>query len=480
MAPNGSARRAVAFVGTGHRAEMFFSALLGDHADQAEPVALCDPNPGRMGYYQDLWQSAHPGVELDTFVLDPGRPGADGRGGFEQMLETHRPDVVVVASPDSTHAHYVATALDQGSDVICEKPLTTDLEGARRIAEAARRSDNRLIVTFNYRYSPRNSKVKQLVADGEIGKVTSVHFEWLLDTVHGADYFRRWHRFRASSGGLLVHKSSHHFDLVNWWLADRPETVTAHTSQRFYGAEAARARGIEPRPARSRDAIAANSDLDDPFAIDLAADDRLRRLYLDNEHHDGYIRDQDVFGEGITIDDNMSVLARYRNGTLLTYSLHAHAPWEGYRVALNGTEGRIELNVVERAATKRPDASEPPDPGDRRAGTELTLQRHWGPAQRIELTSGAQLDRDDISDTDGHGGGDTLLLSDLFGPAASSGQPISDPLGRQAGYLDGVTSVLTGIAANTSAASGLPVHLDELGTGIFERSADSAATGAQR
>ena len=50
-----------------------------------------------------------------------------------------------------------------------------------------------------------------------------MHFEWALDTVHGADYFRRWHREKKNSGGLLVHKSSHHFDLVNWWLGDVPD-----------------------------------------------------------------------------------------------------------------------------------------------------------------------------------------------------------------------------------------------------------------
>ena len=449
----------MAFVGTGHRAELYFAALLGDHAADAVPVALCDPNPGRMGYYQAVWQSAHPGVELDTFELDPARPVA-----FDHMLLSHQPGAVVVATVDSTHAHYVATALDHGCDVICEKPLTTDLDGCRRIVEAARRSDARLIVTFNYRYSPRNSLVKQLVDGGEIGTVTSVHFEWLLDTVHGADYFRRWHRNRANSGGLLVHKSTHHFDLVNWWLADRPETVSAHATLRFYGAGNARARGLGERPARSRDAIAANPNLGDPFTIDLAADDRLRRLYLESEHHDGYVRDEDPFAAGVTIDDNMAVLARYHGGALLTYSLNAHAPWEGYRVALNGTTDRIELDVVERAATKRPGASEPPELGARLAGTVLTLQRHWGPAERIDVTSGG----------DGHGGGDALLLADLFGP------PTPDPLGRQAGYRDGVSSVLTGIAANQSAASGQPVRLDELGAGIVEPATEPMATGAPR
>lgn len=80
-------------------------------------------------------------------------------------------------------------------------------------------------VLFNYRYNPCHWKVEEVISSGKIGNVKSVHFEWLLvssrvqsderradlqDTVHGADYFRRWHRYKDRSGGLMVHKSSHH------------------------------------------------------------------------------------------------------------------------------------------------------------------------------------------------------------------------------------------------------------------------------
>ncbi|MEU1011273.1 Gfo/Idh/MocA family oxidoreductase [Streptomyces sp. NPDC005890] len=64
-----------------------------------------------------------------------------------------------------------------------------------------------------------------LLADGAVGEVLAVHFEWLLDVRHGADYFRRWHREKRHSGGLMVHKSGHHFDLVSWWLDDEPAEV---------------------------------------------------------------------------------------------------------------------------------------------------------------------------------------------------------------------------------------------------------------
>lgn len=451
--------RRYAFVGVGHRAEMYFNALLRRYADVAEPVALCDSNATRMAYYQRLRQRVTGAVEpLPTYAASE----------YEDMLATSRPDTVVVTTVDATHADYVVTALDRGIDVIVEKPLTVDAPSCRRIAAAARRGTARLVVTFNYRYSPRNAAVKDLLLRGEIGEVTSVHFEWLLDTVHGADYFRRWHREKANSGGLFVHKATHHFDLVNWWLADTPATVYAHGSLRFYGEANASRRGIGQRPERGSDATR-----DDPFALDLAGSPRLRALYLDAEHEDGYLRDRDVFSPGISIEDNMAALVRYASGASLTYSLNAHAPWEGYRVGINGTEGRLELDVCERAAvagragdivgTPRPaidptaghttadDATEGTDElaatWRRQEGTRLLLQRHWQEATEIDVAE----------EPTAHGGGDARLLDDLFLPG---GEP--DPLGRTAGYRDGVLSVLVGAAANESMARGSPVSLDEL------------------
>ena len=242
-----------------------------------------------------------------------------------------------MTSPDHTHPRYAAGALRAGCDVILEKPVATSVDGARLLADAARTSPGTLRVTFNYRYSPRNSVLRRVIADGIIGKVTSVHFEWVLDTVHGADYFRRWHREKTASGGLLVHKSSHHFDLVNWWIGDIPSTVYARGALRFYGHARARERGAGARPERS---FGAPGMAADPFALDLAAAPALRRLYLEAEAEDGYIRDRDVFSPGITIEDNLAVLVGYRSGALLTYSLNAHSPWEGYRVSVNGDAGR--------------------------------------------------------------------------------------------------------------------------------------------
>ncbi|MEV6032210.1 Gfo/Idh/MocA family oxidoreductase [Nonomuraea sp. NPDC052116] len=422
-----------AFVGLGHRAQMYVDALLGEWRDAGTIVALCDTNRTRMDYYVERI-----GHEVPRFAPDE----------FDKVLELA--DAVIVTTVDATHARYVCAALDAGRDVIVEKPLTVDAEGCAAIAEAAERSSGKLIVTFNYRYSPRNSAVRRLLQEGAIGRVTSVHFEWTLDTIHGADYFRRWHRERINSGGLLVHKSTHHFDLVNWWLAAAPQTVFAQADLRFYGSDNARERGLTDRPARGQGAPGLGTD---PFILDISKDPRLKRLYLDAEHEDGYLRDQDVFGDGITIDDTMSVMVRYTNGAVLTYALNAYAPAEGYRVAFNGTGGRLELEVVERAWTPPHAAIDPSSASKKHKADsweKLTLHRHWSEAEEVPIESGAG----------GHGGGDRLLLNDVFrGPG-------DDPLARQAGYRDGIRSVLTGHSANVSAATGEPVHLVDDGTRV--------------
>ncbi|BDZ41356.1 hypothetical protein GCM10025865_06550 [Paraoerskovia sediminicola] len=223
--------------------------------------------------------------------------------------------------------------------------------------------------------------------------MTAVHLEWVLDTVHGADYFRRWHRDRDISGGLLIHKASHHFDLVGWWVDDVPTTVTAHTSRRFYGEE--NTPDGPTRPARGTPGAPdgpTGRTASDPFLLDLNDDPRLAALYLEAEQHDGYRRDQDVFGPGVTIDDTMSVLVGYSRGATLTYSLTAYGPWEGYRVSVTGTEGRAELEVVERAAIVLADGQRPVvDPSAvadatpdavRHRGDRLVVQTHWGPRAR--------------------------------------------------------------------------------------------------
>jgi predicted dehydrogenase len=422
---------------------MYLDAMAGDHRDVAELVGLVETNPGRLAVHVDRLA----GAGLDITGVRTGGPDE-----LETVIGEGRADRAIITSPDFTHAELIARCLDAGADVVVEKPLTIDPAGTRLIAEAVDRTGRQVVVTHNYRYSPRNSGLKELVKSGAIGTPLSVTFEWVLDTAHGADYFRRWHRDKANSGGLLIHKASHHFDLVNWLLADSPVTVYARGGVRFYGAENAAARGMAPRPARGT-----HDGEHSPWELDLRADAHLKALYLDQESHDGYRRDQDVFGPGVTTEDNLAVIVDYSRGATLSYALNAHAPWEGYRIAVNGDQGRAELDVVERAAVLVDseghvvvDPSAVPESASRSGGQRLTLQRHWRAAEDVKIHEGEG----------GHGGGDALLLADVFrGPG-------EDWLERPSSWIDGVRSIAVGMAGNESLRTGMPVAIADLGLGV--------------
>ncbi len=423
--------RRYAIVGLGHRAYTFLHALLGPHAADGTLIGLCEANPGRLARAAAI--AADAGVSAPTYAASD----------FDRMLRETSPDCVIVTVPDHAHCGYIVRALEFGADVITEKPLTIDAESCRRIVAARQASGRSVTVAFNYRYSPARSLLKQVLMSGIIGRVTAVNFEWQLDTYHGADYFRRWHRNKANSGGLFVHKATHHFDLLNWWLGSVPRLVSARGRRVFYRPETAHSFGLSDRGERCSACPA--------FArcrvrLDVAASDHLRNLYADNEGHDGYFRDRCVFSPAIDIEDTMHATIEYENGAMVNYLLMAYSPDEGYRAEFHGTRGKVTLETIERPRVN-PDGSpvRPPLPEHSR----IVVQPQFSHAYRLAMPNVEGL----------HGGGDRVMLEHLFRGG-------SDPVGFAADERAGAWSVLVGVAANRSLAQDQAVLLAELAAGI--------------
>jgi predicted dehydrogenase len=428
-----------ALVGTGGRAKMYVDALAGAYHEMNELVALSDLSQTRMDWYNDLL------AEEYNLPAVPTYHAAD----FDKMVAETKPETVIVTTMDSTHHEYIVRAMELGCDVISEKPMTIDAEKARAIFAAIERTGRNLRVTFNYRYAPIATKVRELLMQGVVGRPLHVNFQWVLDTFHGADYFRRWHREKDKSGGLLVHKATHHFDLINWWLQSYPAEVFAMGDLMFYGRENAARRGESYSYNRYTQQAAAN---DDPFALRLDANPTLKALYLDAEKDTNYLRDRNVFGDNISAEDTMAVTARYNSGTLLTYSLVAYSPWEGYRVAITGDKGRLEVELVEQVGKQFVAGAEEtlqvdPEAVSKFGGKHIWVFPMFGRPYDVEIPEGVG----------GHGGGDEVMLEQIF-----SDEPPADPFARAASHVDGAASILLGIAANESIASGGPVHVRDL------------------
>jgi predicted dehydrogenase len=415
---------------------MYHQAISGVYADTSKMVAICDSNLGRVQLRQK-WSLDQFGQEVSGYIDSE----------FDRMIDECHPDVVIVTTKDSYHDDYICRAMEKGCDVITEKPMTISAEKCQRIIDTQKKTGRSLRVTFNYRYSPPRTQIKDLLMSGIVGEILTVDFHWLLDTSHGADYFRRWHRNKDNSGGLLVHKSTHHFDLVNWWIASIPVSVYATGHRRYYTPYQAEILGLHNRGERCLDCKAADRC---PFHLDLRAYTELSRLYLENESYDGYFRDRCVFSEQIDIEDSMNVLVEYQSGVKMTYSLNAYMPWEGYIISFNGTKGRLEHRCEETVYVSG-DGSIPGALISQ--GTTTDVYPHFNPAYRVEIWTAEG----------GHGGGDQPLLDDIFNPNKKE-----DPYLRAADHRAGSFSILTGIAANLSMKQRKLVRIDTLVSGLAE------------
>ena len=433
-APAGRKER-LALVGTGSRGlSMWSEPVLKEHGERVEFVGLCDVNLGRLAYAQKRLKA-----EVPTFT------------DFDKMLAETKPDRVIVTTVDATHHEFIIKALNAGLDVITEKPMTTDEQKCQAILDAEKASGRHVTVTFNYRYGVQMTRIKELLREGRIGPLTSVDFHWYLNVHHGADYFRRWHRLRRCSGSLLVHKATHHFDLMNWWLDSEPEQVSALGSLDFYG------RNHEFRHTNCRGCPHQKKCA---YFWDITKSKSMMELYVDNEKHDGYLRDGCVWKEDIDIFDKMAVQVRYAGNINMSYSLTTYSPFEGWRVAFNGKNGRIESwNSI---------------PWDSAAGADIDqASKHEKEYAQGGDKKGKAEDVDRVIVMEnfkkhevftvpavegGHGGGDGVIRRRVF---AEPNAP--DPLGHAAGSRAGAMACLTGIAARKSIdAGGVPVKIADL------------------
>lgn len=399
-----------AIVGAGSRCtSMFALPMVNKFADVVKIVGVYDPNFKRAELLQQKCGGTFPVYS-----------------SFEEMIRNAKPDVVLVTTIDSYHHEYIIKALEMGCDAITEKPMTIDEDKCNAILEAERRTGRKVTVTFNMRYRPFAARIKELLLNGAVGQILSIHFEWFLDTSHGADYFRRWHRRKENSGGLLIHKSTHHFDFMNWLVEEEPVEVAAFGTLRYYG---------PTREQRGERCLTCDYKATCEFYLDIGKNS-LKELYLECESVDGYYRDQCVFSPEIDIEDSVSMSVRYSGGATMSYSLTAHSPLEGFRLAINGRDGRLEAETYH--------GSVGPYAGEDINRVRIYNRREEEVTYKIPVATGA------------HGGGDERLLEALFRGRES------DPLHQQASSWDGAMSNAIGFAANRSMKENRSVLIGDL------------------
>lgn len=400
--------------------ENFGYGQLSAHAkairEAAELVGVFDINPGRANYVA-------------------GKLGVAAFADFDEMLRQAKPDCVIVASTDYSHAEYVIRALDAGCEVFCEKPMCINAAQCRAILEAERRNNRKIGVCFNMRYSNSILEIKNLIESGALGEIYNVHLEWLLTkdysaghNGHGASYYRRWNAYMDKCGGLLLTKSTHHFDMVNWLINGRPKRVSAFGKLRHYGKNGA-FRG-------ARCSTCAHT-AECPYYTKITP--FMQEMYVDNEQYDGYWIDRCVFDEAIDTYDTMALNVEYDNGVLMSYSESSAAMYEGFKLFINGSDARLEVQYFngDKEGVRK---GETPD--------FMRLVR-TGDGQITTFEKPPKL-------PGGHNGADDAFQRVLF-----LGEEPEFAF-QKAGALDGAYSILIGAAANESIRTGQIIDIDTL------------------
>lgn len=420
----------LALVGTGARGSSLWGReIIKTFGEVTELVGLSDINPGRLEYVKKVLN-----VSCPAFI------------NFEQMVKETKPDYVIVTTVDATHDEFIVKALNMGVNVITEKPMTTDEVKCKRIQDAEKKSGKKVTVAFNYRHSVHAMQVKELLAQNRVGKIVSVDFNWYLNVHHGADYFRRWHGRMNKGGSLWVHKATHHFDLVNWWLNSEPVEVSAYGALEHYGKNNA-FRGTKCRGCEHKDKC--------KFHWDITKDERQVGMYVNNEHHDGYIKDGCVWSNEIDIYDKMSAQIIYANGVTVNYSLTTYSPYEGWQIAFNGMNGRMEtwedIPYLQKTADDQANrhAVEMSNADDAIAGEFREIMVMDNFAKNYEIFTTPRI-------RGGHGGGDVRMQRRIFVDTNDN------PHHVMAGTREGAMSVLIGVAARKSIELKRPVKITEL------------------
>lgn len=391
-----------ALAGTGVRGWGFAKAIQEEFSASASLVGLFDTNLSRMKAFSDLLGS-------------PCRGYLD----FGELVREAAPQVLIICTPDASHDELIAQAFAHGLDVIVEKPLTTTLAKLQRIIRLEETYQRKVRVAFNCRYMPFFLELKKLLSTAPIGEIKQVNLEWSIDRTHGAEYFRRWHGCRETSGGLLVHKSTHHFDLMNWLLEDTPVELSAMGALEVYGKNGPFS-GSHCRDCRHRSEcpLASKPDWEG-----------IEKLYFAAEHEDGYLRDRCLYREEIDIHDTMNVLVHYRRGAHLNYSLVAYSSSEGLQLSMTGTKGRLQTEKFFRGNLRQEE------------GHSIRIATGVGDCFESRVIH--------VAPSEGaHSGGDTRMFHDIFYGVSE------DPWQQNADSSAGAMSCMIGIMANHSIVSG--------------------------
>ena len=232
-------------------------ALLGAGAQGQVLMLACTKIPGiRFKAVCDIW-TAYNQKRASGMLRKLGHTH-NTYVDYQEMLDKEKDlDAVIIATPDFWHAEHAVASLKAGLHVYCEKEMSNTLEGARKIAQAARETGKLLQIGHQRRSNPKYLHCyNKLIKDaGLLGRITTINGQWnrsarpdlgfpkkaAIDQATLEKYgfksmqqFRNWRWYKGLGGGPIVDLGSHQIDIYSWFLGANPKSVIATGGTDYY------------------------------------------------------------------------------------------------------------------------------------------------------------------------------------------------------------------------------------------------------
>ena len=394
----------VGIIGMGARGVRCFGTLLKEY-DGVQISALADPNAQRLEIAREKLGGS---PELYTDV--------------DAMLHEAKLDGVVITTPDYTHAAIACAALRAGvKHVLLEKPMATTVQGCMDVIEAMEETGGQVVVGFNLRFAPLLARIKDVVANGDIGRlIMGENREYVS---RGFTYMSRWNRKYELSGGLWIHKGSHDFDLFNWWNEDGvPRQVYASAGLNAFRPDQIPFKVEEGKPVGPTCAACAYYDIC-PDHHDQGKTDLFN---TDTAMDDGYYRDLCIYTSDKDVHDNGIAIVSYDNNVRISHSECFVCNFSDRFYTLVGDRGTLEARLSNPA--------------------QIVFKPRWGEDKIIDVP---------LPREGGHGGADPVLAENLVSAMRGETSHLS-------GITGGIRAVAVGQAAEISWRESRAVDIAEL------------------
>lgn len=149
-------------------------------------------------------------------------------------LTKHKPDAVIVANPTALHLDVAIPAAEAGCAILLEKPVSDSLNRLDVLQKAAEKSGSKILVGFQFRYHPTLNKARELIQQGALGQVLTVHAHWgeYLPQWHPWEDYRQGYAARADLGGGVIRTLTHPLDYLRYLIGEVESlwSFSAHVS----------------------------------------------------------------------------------------------------------------------------------------------------------------------------------------------------------------------------------------------------------